>query len=118
MGILIEHYAGAFPLWLSPTQVVIISVSESHIEHCRKLAEQLRAEEIRVEVWDHNETVGNKIRKAAAEKIPYMLVIGDKEMGSEKLQVRKRGERETVEFDKNEFIAKIKKNVADKSASL
>ncbi|HRY63699.1 MAG TPA: threonine--tRNA ligase, partial [Patescibacteria group bacterium] len=118
MGILIEHYAGAFPLWLSPTQVVIISVSEGHIEHCQKLAEELRAQEIRVEVSDSNETVGNKIRKAVAEKIPYMLVIGDKEMGSEKLQVRKRGERETVEFEKGEFMGHIKKLVSERSVEL
>jgi len=118
MAFLIEHYAGAFPLWLAPVQVVIISVGAGHIEHCQKLAEEFKQREIRVEVWDENETVGNKIRKAIAQKIPYMLVIGDKEIQSDKLQIRKRGEKEVVEFDKNEFIDRIKQTIANKSAEL
>lgn len=118
LGVLIEHYAGAFPLWFSPVQVAILSVAETHIAYCQKLADELRAEEIRAEVWSENETVGNKIRKAVAEKIPYMLVIGDKEMNSEKLQVRKRGEREATEFGKEEFIERVKKLVANKSVGL
>lgn len=118
MAFLIERYAGAFPLWLSPVQMVIISVGEKHIEHCQKLAEEFGSEEIRVEVWDENETVGNKIRKAVAEKIPYMLVIGDKEMQSDKLQIRKRGEKNTIELDKKEFIKRIKKINSEKSLEL
>src|SRR3990167_6045001 len=113
MAFLIEHYAGAFPLWLAPVQVVIISVGKNHIEHCRKLAEEFKQREIRVEVWDENETVGNKIRKAIAQKIPYMLVIGDKEIQSDKLQIRKRGEKEVVEFDKKEFVEMFKKLIRD-----
>ncbi len=118
MAFLIERYAGAFPVWLSPTQVVIISVAEAHAAHCQKLAQEFKNENIRVEVWDENETVGNKIRKAVAEKIPYMLVIGDKEMGSDKLQIRKRGEKETVEFEKEKFMEHIKKVVDDKTVEL
>ncbi|HOY56106.1 MAG TPA: threonine--tRNA ligase [bacterium] len=118
LGLLIEQYAGAFPLWLSPVQVAILSVAETHIEHCQKLADEFRQNDIRVEVWDSNETVGNKIRKAVAEKIPYMLVIGDKEINSDKLQIRKRGERETVEFEKEKFMEHIKKLVNDKSMDL
>ena len=94
MGIIIEHYAGAFPVWLSPTQVKILSVGEMHIEHCKKLAQELKEKGVRVEVDDNSETVGNKIRKAANEKIPYTLVIGDKEAGSENLAVRDRGSRD------------------------
>lgn len=116
--ILIEHYAGAFPLWLSPVQVVIISVSEAHIEHCQKLAKEFKDNNVHVEVWGANETVGNKIRKAIAQKIPYMLVIGDKEMSSENLHVRARGSEKVEEIDRKEFIAKIKQIVADKSVSL
>ncbi|NMB48656.1 threonine--tRNA ligase [Candidatus Kuenenbacteria bacterium] len=118
IAFLIEHYAGAFPLWLSPVQAAILSVGEAHIEHCQKLADEFRQHEIRAEVSDSNETVGNKIRKAVAEKIPYMLVIGDKEMNSEKLQVRKRGEWETTEFGKEEFIERVKKLSAEKSLEL
>lgn len=118
IGILIEHYAGAFPLWLSPTQIVIISVGEKHIEHCQKLAEEFRAADLRVEVWSENETVGNKIRKAVAEKIPYMLVIGDKEMQSDKLQIRKRGEKETMEFNKKDFLDEVEKIISEKIIKL
>jgi threonyl-tRNA synthetase len=111
---LTEHYAGAFPLWLSPIQVKIISVGESHIEHCRKLAAELKENNIRVEVDDASETVGNKIRKAVNEKVPYMLVIGDKEIGSENLMVRDRGSKETREIGKINFINEVKKKSDDK----
>jgi len=115
MGILIEHYAGAFPVWLSPVQVKIISVGEKHIKYCQELAEEFKENDIRVEVDDHDETVGNKIRKAVGEKIPYILVAGDKEMSSKKLAVRDRGSRETREIGKNNFIKEIKEKVKDKS---
>jgi threonyl-tRNA synthetase len=104
---LIEHYAGAFPVWLSPVQVKIVSVGEKHIDYCKKLAGELSSHDIRVEVDDSNETVGNKIRKTTAEKVPYALVIGDKEVGSDKLNVRDRGSRETREISKEDFIAEI-----------
>ncbi len=107
IGILIEHYAGAFPLWLSPVQVKIISVGSSHIEYCQKLANELRQAGLRPEVDEANETVGNKIRIAIKEKVPYMLVIGDKEIGSDKLNVRDRGETKTREVGKEEFIKEV-----------
>ena len=106
--LLIEHFAGAFPVWLSPVQVKIISVSEKHIEYCKKLAQEFRNKNIRVEINDNNETVGNKIRKATQEKIPYILVIGDKEMNSSKLTLRDRGKKETREIEKNKFLEEIK----------
>ena len=108
MGILIEHYAGAFPLWLAPVQVKILNVGQTHGEHCRKLAERFKTENIRVELDLANETVGNKIRKTVVQKIPYMLVIGDKEIASDKLLVRARGEEKLLDIDLNEFIEKIK----------
>jgi threonyl-tRNA synthetase len=107
LGIIIEHYAGALPLWLSPVQVKILSVGEGHIEHCKKLAIELGEAGIRAEVDDASETVGNKTRKAVNEKIPYILVVGDKEMASENLFVRKRGERELTEMGKKEFMEMI-----------
>lgn len=107
IGVLIEHYAGVFPLWLSPVQVKIISVGEAHIEYCQKLAGEFKENNIRVEIDDHNETVGNKIRKAVGEKVPYLLVVGDNEIKSEKLAVRARGERETKEIKKIEFIKDV-----------
>jgi len=107
IGLLIEHYAGAFPVWLSPVQVKLVSVGESHIDHCYALAKELRQSGIRVEIDDSSETVGNKTRKAVAEKVPYILVIGDQEMASDKLAIRDRGSRETRELSKAEFIAEV-----------
>jgi threonyl-tRNA synthetase len=118
IGLLIEHYAGAFPLWLSPVQIKIISVGDSHIEHCQKLAEEFTNQEIRVEVDYLDETVGNKIRKATQEKIPYVLVIGDKEMNSADLMVRVRGQQDLVTISKQKFIDKIKEDVAKRSLEL
>ncbi|MBU4361000.1 threonine--tRNA ligase [Patescibacteria group bacterium] len=117
-SLLIEHYAGAFPLWLSPTQIVIISVSESHREHCQKLADELKEQNFRVEVWDEDETVGNKIRKAIQQKIPYMLVIGDKEINSNNLHVRKRNSDKITEINKQEFFDNVKKMIDKKSQEL
>lgn len=114
LALLIEHYAGVFPVWLSPVQVKIISVGEKHIKFCQKLAEEFNQENIRVEVDDSDETVGNKIRKAVAEKVPYVLVVGEKEMNSEKLAVRDRGNKETREIKKKEFIQEIKEKVKNK----
>ncbi len=107
LAILIEHYAGAFPVWLSPVQVKLLSVSDSHADFCQNLAREMREQNIRVEVDTSHETVGNKIRKSVQEKIPYLLVIGDKEMNSDKLFVRERGEKEANEWDKEKFINEV-----------
>jgi len=107
LAILIEHYAGAFPVWLSPVQVKLLSVSDSHTDFCQNLAREMREQNIRVEVDTSHETVGNKIRKSVQEKIPYLLVIGDKEMNSDKLFVRERGEKEANEWDKEKFINEV-----------
>lgn len=115
MGVIIEHYSGVFPVWLSPTQVKIVSVAEAHIKASQKLADELRAAGIRVEVDEANETVGNKIRKAVNEKVPYMLVIGDKEMNSELLNVRDRGAQETREIAKDKFISELLEKIKTRS---
>ncbi len=108
LGVIIEHYAGAFPVWLAPIQVKIISVAETHIPACQKLAAELQAEGLRIEIDDNNETVGNKIRKASQEKIPHILVIGDKEAEAEMLAVRDRGQQETRSISRQDFIKEIK----------
>ncbi|HZJ41110.1 MAG TPA: threonine--tRNA ligase [Candidatus Saccharimonadales bacterium] len=115
MSILIEHYAGNFPLWLAPVQVKIISVSETHIPTCQKLADEFKIAGIRVEIDDSNETVGNKIRKAANEKVPHMLVIGDKETAAPVLSVRDRGQQETREITKDAFIAELLKKISERT---
>lgn len=106
--ILIEHYAGVFPVWLAPVQVKIISLSDSQSEFCHNLANKFLKEDIRVEVDDNNETVGNKVRKASKEKIPYILVVGNKEIESGKLNIRERGKDETWETTIEEFISLFK----------
>lgn len=115
IGLLIEHYSGALPLWLSPVQVKIISVGEAHQTACQNLADELRQHNIRVEVDLSNETVGNKIRKAVAEKSPHMLVIGDKEMNSNDLNVRDRGQQNTRLIKKEDFIKELRDRIDNKS---
>lgn len=118
MAFLIEHYAGAFPLWLAPVQVVIIPVGTTHHEHCRQLAQEFAKSRLRVEVYDLNETVGNKIRKAVKKLTPYILVIGDKEAQSPDLTIRRRGDNETYLQSKTEFIERLRKLIENKSLEL
>ncbi|MFC1662909.1 threonine--tRNA ligase [Patescibacteria group bacterium] len=114
IGIITEHYAGAFPTWLHPIQVQIIPVGQAHIGPANKLAEEFRQHNIRVAVDDDNETVGNKIRISAQLKVPYALVIGDKETSSDKLAIRVRGQKDIISLSKSEFIKKIKSEIADR----
>jgi threonyl-tRNA synthetase len=107
LGILIEHYAGAFPLWLSPVQAQIIPVGRDYFESAGELKNKLESAGIRAIVDDAGETVGYKIRKAEREKVPYMLVIGDRERDLKKLSIRERGKRETFEMALDKFIEKI-----------
>jgi threonyl-tRNA synthetase len=92
MAVLIEHYAGAFPTWLAPVQVKVLPIAEAHVEYAQRVAEQLKEHRIRVEVDQRKEKMGYKIREAQLQKIPYMLVIGDKEMESNIVAIRKRRE--------------------------
>ncbi len=118
IGVLIEHYAGAFPLWLSPIQISIITVSDSHIKHAQKLTQEFQDTNLRVDLDISDETVGNKIRKAIKQKIPYMLVIGDKEAKSDKLHVRQRDSDKVEEVVKDKFIKHIQKIIQEKSLNL
>ncbi len=112
--LLIEHFAGAFPLWLSPVQVKIVSVGEKHIKYCQQLGREMADSGIRVEVETGDETVGNKIRKAIEERSPYILVIGDREIKSGKLAVRERGREKVKEFEKDKFIEEIYERIHQK----
>jgi len=89
-GVLIEHYAGAFPLWLAPVQATVIPVAERHRDYGYKVAGQLRNAGVRVTVDDRNEKMGYKIREAQVQKVPYMLVVGDKEVEAGNASVRHR----------------------------
>jgi threonyl-tRNA synthetase len=90
LGVLVEHYAGAFPIWLAPVQAVVIPISERHHEYARQVKQRLAEANLRVEVDDRNEKMGFKIRVAQTQKIPYMLVVGDKELQSGEVSVRNR----------------------------
>ncbi len=90
LGILIEHFGGAFPTWIAPVQVKIIPVTEKNLDYARSVASALSESDIRVEVEEANETLGYKIRKAQMEKVPYMLILGDKEMNSRTVSIRSR----------------------------
>ena len=114
LGVLIEHYAGNFPTWLAPVQIKILPVGEAHQEYCYKLGAELKAQNIRLEVDIANESIGKKIRNAEQEKVPYMLVVGDKEIQSGDLAVRKRGQREIVNISKTEFISNILEEINTK----
>ncbi len=108
MCFLIEETKGAFPLWLSPVQVKILTIADRHNDYADKLAEKLERSGIRVEVDEREEKMGYKIREAQLQKIPYMIVVGDKELEEEKVSVRTRESRELVSMFQNEFIEKIK----------
>jgi threonyl-tRNA synthetase len=93
-GVLIEHYAGAFPVWLAPVQARVIPIADRHVEFARQVQAQLKASGLRVEVDDSTNRMQNKIREAQNQKIPYMLVIGDKEQQADAVNIRLRsGER-------------------------
>lgn len=111
LGVIIEHYAGALPVWLSPVQVKIIAIGEAHVDFANNLARSLETQKIRAEVDANNETVGNKIRKASNEKIPYVVVIGDEEMKSGALAVRLRGERDNRQLSAEELTAEIMEKI-------
>lgn len=118
MAFLIEKYGGAFPLWLSPVQVAILPVGSRHVAAAQKLGKEFREAGLRVDVDDANETVGNKIRKASQQKIPYLIVLGDKEIEESKLVVRKRGREELITLPKATFLKRTAHAVASRSLKL
>lgn len=115
MGILTEQYAGAFPMWLSPVQVKVLSLTERTAEKCLEIAEQLKEKGFRVETDNRNEKIGMKIREAQLEKVPYMLVIGDRDVEQEVVSVRDRKQGDLGAMKLEAFVEKIKKQVEEKS---
>ncbi len=111
IGILIEQYAGDFPLWLSPTQARIIPVTEEHLSYGKDLQEQLLAQNIRVDIDDSGERISKKVRNAEKAKVPYMLVVGDKEVASEAVSVRTRAEGELGALPVGELVAQMVEKV-------
>lgn len=114
IGILTEHFAGAFPTWMAPVQVKIMAISEHQAEYAKNIVKAMTAEYIRVEADVRNEKIGYKIRQAQMEKVPYMLVVGDKEMADGTVSIRKRGEGEIGAMDWKAFMADLQKEIKER----
>jgi threonyl-tRNA synthetase len=114
IGILIEHYAGKFPVWLAPVQVKVLNLTERTEEYAKALTAEMQDKDLRAEADLRNEKIGYKIREALLEKVPYIVVVGDKEAEAGQVSVRKRGEEKSVIMSKDEFIALVQKDNADK----
>ena len=112
IGILIEHYGGAFPMWLAPVQARILPISEKHLEYARKVKQQLEEAGIRVELDERNEKIGYKIREAQMQKTPYMLIVGDKEAEENTVSVRVREKGDTGQQSIESFIEEVKELTA------
>ena len=115
IGILTEHYAGAFPTWMAPVQVKILPISEKHVEYAKELAKQMHRDYVRVEVDDRSEKIGYKIRQAQMAKVPYMLVVGDKEVEEGTVNVRKHGGDELGSVPFEEFFNAIKVEIKERN---
>ena len=115
IGILTEHYAGAFPTWMAPVQVKILPISEKHVKYAKELAKQMHRDYVRVEVDDRSEKIGYKIRQAQMAKVPYMLVVGDKEVEEGTVNVRKHGGDELGSVPFEEFFNAIKIEIKERN---
>ena len=115
MAFLIEHYAGVWPVWLAPIQIQLVPVSAKHVERAEALGAELRGMNIRVAVDGADETVGNKVRKAVGQKTPYIVVMGDRELGGEEWTIRVRGQEEQLKMPKEIFLAKVQKENKERS---
>ncbi len=114
IAILIEHYGGAFPLWLSPVQAIVLPISDKHIEYAGKVINSLRDEGIRVELNDKNEPLNARVRDAEMQKVPYILVVGDKEIEAESVAIRKRGIKGTTVAKLADFALALKADIIHK----
>lgn len=115
IGILIEHFAGAFPSWIAPVQVKVVPVTEKHMNYARSVADALSASNVRVEIEEGNDTLGYKIRKAQMEKVPYTLVVGDKEMNGHTVSVRSRKNGDEGSLPVAVFVCNLIREIRDRS---
>ena len=114
IGILIEHYAGAFPLWLSPIQTMVVPISEKFNDYAQKIELELLKNNIRAEINNENETLGKKIREGELQKIPYLLIVGDKEQKSKSVSIRQRGKGDIGTMKLDKFLEKVKIDIEQK----
>jgi threonyl-tRNA synthetase len=117
-GVLIEHYAGAFPLWLAPVQVGLVPISEKHVEYAAAVKVKLEAAGLRVELDARNEKMNAKIREFTLQKVPFVLIVGDKEAAAEAVSVRTRGKGDEGSVALADFIERAKGLVVSKTVAL
>jgi len=115
---LIEHYGGAFPVWLAPMQVMVIPVADRHLNYARKVETALRNEGIRAKVDDRSERINLKIRQAQLDKVPYMLVVGDKEVAASTVSVRLRSGEQVSSMSLDSFIKTVREAIVNKVIDL
>jgi threonyl-tRNA synthetase len=118
IALLTEHYAGAFPTWLAPVQVRILPISDKHNEYAQLIRNRLKDQDIRVEIDDRREKINYKIREVQTEKIPFALVVGDKEAEERTVAVRRYGQKNTETLGLEEFITLIKEEIQSKKTRL
>ena len=114
MSVLIEHFAGAFPVWLSPVQATILPITEDQNSFAENIGKRLNDAGIRVEINSNNETLGKKIRQAELEKVPYILIVGEKEVQAEAVAIRKRGDGDMGQMKLEELIETMCKEIITK----
>ena len=117
IGVLIEHYGGAFPLWLSPVQVSLLPISEKFVSYAQEIQEKLKSTGIRTHIDSSDESLGKKIRQAEKEKVPYMLILGQKELDQKAVSVRQRGEKDLGQMTFSAFTDKIQAEINQKLIS-
>ncbi len=118
LATLIEHYGGAFPVWLAPLQVKVIPVADRHLDYAHKLSAELKSEGIRVEVDARSERINLKIRQAQLDKIPYMLIVGDKEEATSTVSIRLRSGEQLADQSLDSFKETIKMAIARKTKDI
>jgi threonyl-tRNA synthetase len=112
IGFLLEHYAGRFPVWLAPLQVKVLPISDKFMDYAQTVLDKLKKADIRAELDDRSEKIGKKIRDTEVAKVPYMLVIGEKEVNDEKVSVRAHGKGDAGTVKADEFIDSLKKEIS------
>ncbi|MCH5600928.1 His/Gly/Thr/Pro-type tRNA ligase C-terminal domain-containing protein [Niabella ginsengisoli] len=115
IGFLLEHYAGKFPVWLCPIQVKVLPISDKYLPYAKEVEKKLKRGGVRVEVDDRNEKIGKKIRDTELYKIPYMLVVGEKEMTDNKVAVRRQGKGDAGVTSVDDFLHSILKEIEEKT---
>jgi threonyl-tRNA synthetase len=118
IGVLIEHFAGEFPLWLAPIQVVVLPITDGQLDYAKQLVEQFRAARIRVELDDRNEKINRKIRDWETRKVPYMLVVGEKEKASNTVAVRQHRKGDLGTMAREAFLNKVVELIQLKSLTI